>query len=135
MYGHRLLDGASGRHTMSEIEADGKIGISRRDIIKRGAIVGGTLVWAVPVVQSIGGTAFAASTQASQACNCVTFVCRTNQNGTHQIKTCTYSAENCGCFCNCGDVATFPCAAPDPCDVPTICSPFGPQLPGPCPPL
>jgi hypothetical protein len=30
--------------------------VSRRDALKRGAILGGTLVWATPVVQSIGIT-------------------------------------------------------------------------------
>jgi hypothetical protein len=34
-------------------------GLDRRQMIKRAALVGGALVWATPVVQSIGGTAFA----------------------------------------------------------------------------
>ena len=33
-------------------QPDGNLGISRRQLIKRGAIVGGTVVWAAPVVQS-----------------------------------------------------------------------------------
>jgi hypothetical protein len=36
-----------------------ELGISRRGLIKRGAIVGGTLVWAVPVIQSLSPPAFA----------------------------------------------------------------------------
>ena len=35
-------------------------GLSRRSVIKRGAAVGGAVLWAAPVVQSIGGTAWAA---------------------------------------------------------------------------
>jgi hypothetical protein len=36
-------------------------GLDRRQMIKRAALVGGALVWATPVVQSIGGTAFAST--------------------------------------------------------------------------
>ena len=36
-------------------------GLSRRSVIKRGAAVGGAVLWAAPVVQSIGGTAWAAT--------------------------------------------------------------------------
>lgn len=35
------------------------LGISRRDLLKRGAVVGGTLVWAAPVVQTISRSALA----------------------------------------------------------------------------
>jgi hypothetical protein len=37
-----------------------KLGISRRDLLRRGAIVGGTLVWTVPVIESISKHALAA---------------------------------------------------------------------------
>jgi hypothetical protein len=30
-----------------------KLGMTRRDLLRRGAIVGGTLIWTVPVIQSI----------------------------------------------------------------------------------
>lgn len=33
--------------------------INRRDLVKRGAVVGGTLLWAAPVIQSIGPAASA----------------------------------------------------------------------------
>ena len=33
-------------------------GVSRRNVLKKGAIAGGALVWATPVVQSFGGAAF-----------------------------------------------------------------------------
>jgi hypothetical protein len=41
---------------MPEIETRG---VSRRDVIKRGAVVGGTVVWATPVLQSLTTPAFA----------------------------------------------------------------------------
>lgn len=34
--------------------------VSRRDALRRGAAVGGALIWTVPVVQSLSGTAVAA---------------------------------------------------------------------------
>lgn len=36
-----------------------ELGITRRDLMRRGAIVGGTLLWVTPVVQSLGPAAFA----------------------------------------------------------------------------
>ncbi|HVE63892.1 MAG TPA: hypothetical protein VNB94_08845 [Mycobacteriales bacterium] len=41
------------------------LGISRRTLIKRGAVVGGGLVWAAPMVQTLATPAFA---QGSPAC-------------------------------------------------------------------
>lgn len=43
---------------MSDHEISGE-GVSRRDVMRRGAVVGGSLLWATPVVQSLGGKAFA----------------------------------------------------------------------------
>lgn len=45
---------------------DGNLGVSRRQLIKRGAIVGGAVVWAAPVVQSF--TAPALSQTLYQLC-------------------------------------------------------------------
>ena len=42
---------------MTDLEGGG--GFSRRDLMKRGAIVGGTVVWATPVLQSLTTPAFA----------------------------------------------------------------------------
>jgi hypothetical protein len=41
----------------------GNLGLTRRRFVKRAALVGGTLVWATPVVQSIGSPAMAAGTR------------------------------------------------------------------------
>lgn len=45
-------------------EHDGSVprepsGISRRDLVRRGAVVGGTLLWAAPVIQSLAPAAHA----------------------------------------------------------------------------
>jgi len=34
-----------------------KLGMSRRDLIRRGAIVGGTLIWTVPAISSLQSSA------------------------------------------------------------------------------
>jgi hypothetical protein len=36
-----------------------ELGMTRRDLLRRGAIVGGTLLWAAPAIQSIAKPAFA----------------------------------------------------------------------------
>lgn len=41
------------------IDLESDLGVSRRDLLRRGAVVGGTLLWAAPVVQSITQPAFA----------------------------------------------------------------------------
>lgn len=45
--------------------SSGTPGVSRRDLLKRSAVVGGALVWATPVVQSIGGSAMAGTSPGS----------------------------------------------------------------------
>jgi hypothetical protein len=44
------------------------LGISRRELIRRGAVVGGTLVWAAPVIQSLTPPAYAQATPAQCGC-------------------------------------------------------------------
>ncbi|HEX6230894.1 MAG TPA: hypothetical protein VF029_04220, partial [Actinomycetota bacterium] len=41
---------------------DGNLGISRRDLLRRGAVVGGTVLWVTPVIQSMTRPAFAQET-------------------------------------------------------------------------
>ncbi len=38
---------------------EGELGLTRRDLIRRGAIVGGTLLWVAPAIQSIAPKAYA----------------------------------------------------------------------------
>lgn len=44
-------------HTNDQIDTN--LGISRRTVLRRGAVVGGSLVWAAPAVQSLSRTALA----------------------------------------------------------------------------
>ena len=48
------------------VDLDSELGISRRDLIRRGAVVG-ALVWVAPAISSITQPAFAASAPASRA--------------------------------------------------------------------
>jgi hypothetical protein len=41
-----------------KLNLDGELGLSRRDLLRRGAIVGGTLLWVAPAIQSIAPPAF-----------------------------------------------------------------------------
>ena len=43
---------------LSPTEVSPQLGMSRRDLIRRGAILGGTLVWAAPAVQTFARPAF-----------------------------------------------------------------------------
>ena len=58
-------------------EGDGlkrELGLSRRQLLKRGAVVGGTLMWATPVIQSLAAPAFGqVGSPACAACLSTTF--------------------------------------------------------------
>ena len=41
------------------IDLNSELGMTRRDLIRRGAIVGGTLLWVAPAIQSMAPKAFA----------------------------------------------------------------------------
>lgn len=60
-----------------------ELGITRRDLMRRGAVVGGTLLWATPVIQSLTPAAFAhdLSPAAFYCCHCF------NANGSRSAVT------------------------------------------------
>ena len=39
------------------VDLNSELGMSRRDLLRRGAIVGGTLLWVAPAIQSVGAKA------------------------------------------------------------------------------
>lgn len=53
---------------MDENLPEGPSGISRRNLLKRGAIAGGTLMWAAPVITSMASPAYAASGKSPGTC-------------------------------------------------------------------
>lgn len=54
------------------VDLGSELGVSRRDLLRRGAIVGGTLLWVAPAIQSMAPKAFAAgpSPGGCAACYC-----------------------------------------------------------------
>jgi hypothetical protein len=59
------------------LDLNDESGLTRREVLRRGAIVGGTLLWVAPAIQSISQKAFAAGPEASggqcAACYCYDF--------------------------------------------------------------
>jgi hypothetical protein len=68
-------------------DVDGDLGISRRQLIKRGAIVGGTVLWAAPVVQSITTPAFA-QLYGGTGCQCSSTACALRVTGLVTLNAC-----------------------------------------------
>jgi hypothetical protein len=97
---------------VSEQDQD-QTGLSRRSLIKRGAIVGGAAVWAAPVVQSFTSPAGAATPAGSPPCSCCTATVVKNPNGDVVLTFLTaVSQAFCDCVCTGGDPNTCPAPAP-----------------------
>lgn len=73
--------------------------ISRRDLLRRGAIVGGNLLWAAPVIQSMGGRALAYHNVYPSCCEC-----KTLEAGCHVDHI---TQEECAEFCGGEDEIEF----------------------------
>ena len=80
----------------TEFEGDGAGGLDRRSVLRRGAVLGGALVWTVPAVQTIAGPAFAAGSPRCETSltgrldgRCVTFT----YNPTEQCCSCIGATE------------------------------------------
>lgn len=60
---------------MDELESiDPNLGISRRDLMRKGAVLGGTVLWAAPVVQSFTTPAFATGHSPAQGVGGISYV-------------------------------------------------------------
>ena len=97
-------------------DIESNLGISRRTLIKRGALVGGTLVWAAPAVQTLSR----AGAAGSPGCDakCVDVVCKCTQNH-HQFAcketSCDPTDASLKCICGCRTDPGFPnCHCPHP---------------------
>ena len=73
---------------MSHDEIDGDLGISRRQLIRRGAVVGGTVLWAAPVVQSLTTPALGQSFYPGQGCDCTATACALRITGALNVEEC-----------------------------------------------
>lgn len=106
---------------MEEEEFNANLGISRRTLIKRSAVVGGTLVWATPVVQSLSAPAFAYGSPA-----CIVTTRHTNRRRTI-CRTVVFESTAACCECINDDIG---CES-DPCRDRKVISDETTQ--GPCP--
>jgi hypothetical protein len=71
------------------------LGMTRRDLLRRGAIVGGGLLWATPTIQSFATPAYAQYPSCRSCCRCA----QENEFG----QTCgldSFSREECERFCS-----------------------------------
>ena len=113
---------------MDEIEApdDGarlnlndESGMTRRDLMRRGAVVGGTLLWVAPAIQSFGSKAYA-QVQGPSPGNCAACYCYTlDGSGNVAVDECSddgvisvgsperFSRDACETFCLAAGYSSF----------------------------
>ena len=93
-------------------------GLDRRSVLKRGAVLGGAMVWTVPAVQTIAGPAFAAGSPP-----CCAKVGAGVSGGVCQTLVFKEDADCCACI---GEqntllpLAVIACAVLSRCDLETI---------------
>jgi hypothetical protein len=63
------------------VTSDGDSGVSRRDAIKKGAVVGGAVLWATPVIQAIGISPASATHVSPNVPHCPCLTCTANAVG------------------------------------------------------
>ena len=76
----------------SAASAEETPGLDRRNVLRRGAVLGGALVWTVPAVQTLSGAAFAAGSPL-----CTVEVRFIDENGACLKVTFTPSSTCCNC--------------------------------------
>lgn len=74
-------------------------GLDRRAVLRRGAILGGALMWTTPAVQTIAGPAFAAGTP---RCSCTLEGEYTDKYGKRQCVRVQYEPTEACCSCIAG---------------------------------
>lgn len=122
---------------MADEETEATSGLTRRKLIKRGAIAGGTLMWVAPAVQSFTSPAGA---QVVGSPECSTTICvgiDIGADGTDDFfLICELEEDSGNCLCCCVTGANRfcdPCSNPSPCDAPLVFESCGPVQAGPCP--
>jgi len=103
-----------------------ELGMTRRDLLRRGAIVGGSLLWAAPVIQSIRTPANAAISRegSAPAHSC----CQCNERNTSNNAICEkdgITESQCVDFCSTPPgnfVVAYHTGSACQCDVNDVCS-------------
>ena len=83
---------------MSDDGIKRELGISRRQLMKRGAVVGGTILWAAPVIQSLSAPAFAQTNTPKPDNTCCACKQPNPQTGAH-CQTNGFTQAQCDAFC------------------------------------
>jgi hypothetical protein len=89
-------------HTERRGEVRNRVGISRRDLLRRGAIVGGTALWTVPVIASLTRAHIRPGSPAFSCCRCHAPSGRVPPGPPNPPKMCTTTVDNptaCEQFC------------------------------------
>lgn len=79
-----------------KIDIQSELGVSRRDLLRRGAVVGGALLWVAPAIQSLSPPAYAETVSPKEQACCLC----TKRNSTGQICTTDFLTQaQCADFC------------------------------------
>jgi hypothetical protein len=88
-----------------KLDLQAELGMSRRDLLRRGAVVGGALLWVAPAIQSLTPPAYA-NTVSDQATTC----CACNKRSKSVPAFCGqdhFTLQTCQDFCGAAGVAEF----------------------------
>ena len=83
-------------------EIRNRVGISRRDLLRRGAIVGGTVLWTVPVISTLTKAHVRPGSPSFSCCECRSPAPRVPGGPPMPPKKCTTTVDNptaCQQFC------------------------------------
>jgi hypothetical protein len=89
------------------VDLNSELGMSRRDLLRRGAIVGGTLLWVAPAIQSMAPKAFA-QVPSPGGGGCAACYCwNTRASGALRHDTALHGGIHAGGLLNAEDCASF----------------------------
>lgn len=89
------------------LDLNSELGMSRRDLLRRSAIVGGTLLWVAPAIESIAPKAFA-QTLAPSSPGCAACYCwNTKTSGKLKHDTALHGGIHSGGLLNAEDCAVY----------------------------
>lgn len=98
--GHSRIGNDVQRQDVMDNETTGSQRISRRDALRRGAVLGGALVWAAPTVQSIGMRGAFAQVGTFETCICESTDRLAQLTVEYQPESCTTATSDPCAGCN-----------------------------------
>lgn len=88
------------------VDLNSELGMSRRDLLRRGAIVGGTLLWVAPAIQSMTPKAFAQEASPGGAC-AACYCWNARRSGALRHDSALHGGVHAGGLLNAEDCAAF----------------------------